>query len=46
LNPRLLYIGWAKDVECHRCAEVALYDRLSPLLNKKRPPACQIHGSA
>jgi hypothetical protein len=46
LSPRDLYIGWAKNIECHRCAEIAVYDRLSPLLNKNRPAACEIHGSA
>lgn len=45
INPRHLYIGWVQNVSCHRCAEIALYEKLSPKLNKKRPPGCQIHGS-
>lgn len=46
ISPRHLYIGWAEEVSCHRCAENSLYEKLSPRLNKKRPPACAIHASA
>jgi len=43
-NAGALYIGWLESCQCHRCAEVAVYDELQPLLNEKRPPACRQHG--
>ena len=46
INPRKLFIGWALEVECHRCAENTLYDVLEPRLNKVRPSACRKHRSA
>ena len=46
ISPRTLYIGWAAHTPCHRCAEIALYELLSPELNKKRPPDCLVHASA
>lgn len=43
LDPRELYIGWLESVECHRCAEVKLYETLGPELNKVRPARCNSH---
>ena len=45
VSPRHLYLGWAEDVSCHRCEENRLYTKLSPELNRKRPPPCPIHRS-
>lgn len=33
ISPLHLYIGWAEKVSCHRCAEIMLYEMLSPRLN-------------
>jgi hypothetical protein len=43
INPKHLYVGWARNCSCGRCAEVDLHRRLDPLLNKRCPPACRVH---
>lgn len=43
VNPKTLFVGWAKDCECGRCSEVELYRRLRPKLNKIAPSACRLH---
>ena len=43
VNPKRLYIGWADNCSCLRCAENYIYDWLDPKLNKNRPPRCQNH---
>lgn len=44
INPLSLFIGWAVNVYCHRCAENYYYDELKPKLNKKRPAKCKDHN--
>lgn len=39
-----LWVGWCRS-DCHRCAEVALYEMLRPKLNKVRPSRCRSHQS-
>jgi hypothetical protein len=47
LNPKKLYIGWAEECKCVRCAENKLYDQFKPsLLNKNRPSQCKKHQRA
>jgi hypothetical protein len=43
MNPKKLYIAWTSDFPCERCSENAVYDRLKPSLNKKRPARCKRH---
>jgi hypothetical protein len=44
INPLDLYIGWAGNCNCFRCAEVELVKNLSPKLNKKAPARCPKHN--
>ena len=44
VHPLDLYIGWDVEVACGRCAENSAYDALRPLLNRKRPARCAVHG--
>ena len=56
INPGDLYIGWATAAEwCDRCAEIVAAKALiepgvpwerSELLNKNRPPRCEVHDQA
>lgn len=43
VDPQNLYIAWQNEVDCARCAENDLYDRLGPPLNKRRPASCNEH---
>jgi hypothetical protein len=43
ISPRKLYIGWAKERNCVRCAENRIYDQLAPTLNRNRPTRCKEH---
>jgi hypothetical protein len=43
INPKNLFVGWARDCACGRCGEVELYRRLKPSLNKNHPSACREH---
>jgi hypothetical protein len=46
LNPKRLYIGWAEECDCARCAENTIYDQLKPagtLKNNNRPSRCKKH---
>jgi len=45
VNPGRLYIGWAEDCNCVRCAENELYDLLRPSRNKNRPYRCKDHNA-
>jgi hypothetical protein len=42
-KPLELWIGWREGVACRRCAEIEVYERLHPQLNKKRPGSCPDH---
>lgn len=44
VNPMRLYIAWVDRTQCHRCLEVALVTELNPVLNRKAPARCKIHG--
>ena len=37
IKPLDLHLGWVEDVDCHRCLEVHLHDRLRPALNRATP---------
>ena len=43
INPKNLYVGWVARCECRRCAEIELFDKFTPRLNKKRPSYCRLH---
>ena len=43
INPKTLYVGWLERCECRRCAEIELFERFEPKLNKKRPSYCKSH---
>lgn len=43
INPIDLYISWAMNVKCHRCAEINIYHEMKhygTLLNKYKPTRC------
>ena len=44
VNPMDLHLAWVKRTNCHRCLEVNLVSELKPLLNRKAPARCKIHG--
>jgi hypothetical protein len=44
LHPDRLYIGWANEFKCYRCAEIQVYRELKPKLNKSVPAACKFHA--
>jgi len=46
VHPLDLYLSWAPDIACSRCAENDHYDILKPLLNKNRPASCKVHIGA
>jgi hypothetical protein len=43
INPKSLFIGWVDRCECRRCAEIMLYEKFTPKLNKNRPSYCKVH---
>ena len=43
IHPNKLYIGWTKEIDCYRCAEMKAYKNLKPKLNKNIPAACKKH---
>lgn len=44
VNPLNLHLAWVARCRCHRCLEVELVRELSPILNKKAPARCSVHG--
>jgi hypothetical protein len=46
LHPLDLYLGWAENVSCPRCAEREVYDALDPELGKKVPAQCRVDHSS
>jgi hypothetical protein len=44
IKPLDLHLAWVEDVDCHRCLEVHLHDRLRPALNRATPSRCTIHA--
>jgi hypothetical protein len=45
INRLNLWVGWAANVRCGRCAEIEEHKRLAPRLNKIKPPRCGAHDS-
>lgn len=43
VSPLRLHIAWVRRCDCHRCLEVELVRRFSPLLNRRKPPRCKKH---
>jgi hypothetical protein len=46
VRPSDLYIGWAVNVLCRRCAERNAILALDPILNENAPARCPIHTGA
>jgi len=46
VNPLRLYLAWVARCSCHRCLEVNLVRELSPILNRKTPARCRVHGGS
>lgn len=44
VNPLKLHVAWVKRCACHRCLEIELVGELSPVLNRKAPARCSVHG--
>ncbi len=44
VDPLTLHLAWVNRCSCHRCLEIEIVRELSPVLNRKAPARCGVHG--